>query len=442
VLVTATTQASAQQLAEQLASATLHGAAATLARRLAQIPAHAWPPGAVAAAWDALATAGVEPAALGARPDADADTRVRALWAAGPNLVLAFGFDEHLHTAVRDLPERHYDHRNKRWTISATPRNAAALTPIVQAFAIHVSADAARLLELAAEGRAPQPRRAVEHHDGTWRIVLPKPVSALDELLLNDVRDLPDRRFVAAADDQPAHWRPDTSSSEGLAALANFVDIHRDQLDISDEDLTRLNSDRSQAADITANVTLSDKAFDVSFGFDEALLEQMRAISGRVFDAKRRVWSIPRTVASARKLTAILASHQLTVSDDATRELHRLALQADQLVAMEDRLFELSRAQDADLDLPDGFGMELFPFQRAAVLYALTAKRTFLSDAQGLGKTIEALAAIHTAGAFPARLRQGHDEADLARHGPARPARTGDQRPRRAHPRPRAARER
>ena len=62
----------------------------------------------------------------------------------------------------------------------------------------------------------------------------------------------------------------------------------------------------------------------------------------------------------------------------------------------------LSMAEDASLDLPP-LGGELRPFQRAGVQYALTQRRTFLADEQGLGKTVEALAALEAdARAYPA----------------------------------------
>jgi hypothetical protein len=64
-------------------------------------------------------------------------------------------------------------------------------------------------------------------------------------------------------------------------------------------------------------------------------------------------------------------------------------------------LVALSSAADAELDVP-GLGGELKPFQRAGVRYLLERRRSFLADEQGLGKTIEALAAIEAAGAFPA----------------------------------------
>ena len=61
----------------------------------------------------------------------------------------------------------------------------------------------------------------------------------------------------------------------------------------------------------------------------------------------------------------------------------------------------LSYAEDAELD---GLvlGGELHPFQRAGVRYALERRRTFIADEQGLGKTVQALAALEADEAFPA----------------------------------------
>ncbi len=64
-------------------------------------------------------------------------------------------------------------------------------------------------------------------------------------------------------------------------------------------------------------------------------------------------------------------------------------------------LVALSSACEAELELP-GLGGELKPFQRAGVRYVLAQRRAFLADEQGLGKTVEALAAIEADGAYPA----------------------------------------
>ena len=64
-------------------------------------------------------------------------------------------------------------------------------------------------------------------------------------------------------------------------------------------------------------------------------------------------------------------------------------------------LVALSAAHDAELEVA-GLGGELKPFQRAGVAYLLERRRAFLADEQGLGKTIEALAALQADDAFPA----------------------------------------
>ncbi len=64
---------------------------------------------------------------------------------------------------------------------------------------------------------------------------------------------------------------------------------------------------------------------------------------------------------------------------------------------------ERSRATTAPpLEVEAVLGGELEPFQRAGVRYVLDARRTFLADEQGLGKTIQALAALEADAAFPA----------------------------------------
>jgi len=65
-------------------------------------------------------------------------------------------------------------------------------------------------------------------------------------------------------------------------------------------------------------------------------------------------------------------------------------------------LVELSQAHDAELELPATVAGELMPFQRAGVAYALSQRRAFIADEQGLGKTIQALAALEAANAYPA----------------------------------------
>ncbi len=97
------------------------------------------------------------------------------------------------------------------------------------------------------------------------------------------------------------------------------------------------------------------------------------------------------------QLDAFLADGQVWVEPDALELLQEIREQH----ARGAGLVALSAATDARLHVA-GLGGELKPFQRAGVDYLLARRRAFLADEQGLGKTIEALAALEAVGAYPA----------------------------------------
>jgi SWI/SNF-related matrix-associated actin-dependent regulator 1 of chromatin subfamily A len=97
------------------------------------------------------------------------------------------------------------------------------------------------------------------------------------------------------------------------------------------------------------------------------------------------------------ELDAFLADGEVWVAPDALALLQEIREQHARAAG----LVALSAATDASLHV-SGLGGELKPFQRAGVSYLLARRRAFLADEQGLGKTIEALATIEAAGAYPA----------------------------------------
>ncbi|HEY5317560.1 MAG TPA: DEAD/DEAH box helicase, partial [Solirubrobacteraceae bacterium] len=79
----------------------------------------------------------------------------------------------------------------------------------------------------------------------------------------------------------------------------------------------------------------------------------------------------------------------------------------DGLLAEREAAAEAVRASRAEHAEPIAataavLGGELAPFQWAGVRYVLEARRAFLADEQGLGKTVEALAALEADSAYPA----------------------------------------
>ncbi len=102
----------------------------------------------------------------------------------------------------------------------------------------------------------------------------------------------------------------------------------------------------------------------------------------------------------AESLDAFLARHSVQVTADAVPVLERLLTEHRAAAAT----VRGSRATEAEPIAATAavLGGELAPFQWAAVRYALQARGTFLADEQGLGKTVEALAALEADDAYPA----------------------------------------
>jgi SWI/SNF-related matrix-associated actin-dependent regulator of chromatin subfamily A-like protein 1 len=102
----------------------------------------------------------------------------------------------------------------------------------------------------------------------------------------------------------------------------------------------------------------------------------------------------------AEELDAFIALHDVEVTEPAGEVLERLLAERREAADAVRR----SRAGHGDPIEATGavLGGELAPFQWAGVRYVLDARRAFLADEQGLGKTVEALAAIEADGAYPA----------------------------------------
>lgn len=133
--------------------------------------------------------------------------------------------------------------------------------------------------------------------------------------------------------------------------------------------------------------------YRLEFPYKAALIALVRDIPGRRFERQDKYWTVPKSPEAAALIQA-LAEEGFQVEDGILDELRATQTDAQALLVE-------SRAEDAELHIDD-LGGTLRPFQRAGVRYALKSRRCFIADQMGLGKTIEALAAVHAAEAFPA----------------------------------------
>ncbi|MHB8658049.1 MAG: DEAD/DEAH box helicase [Solirubrobacteraceae bacterium] len=102
----------------------------------------------------------------------------------------------------------------------------------------------------------------------------------------------------------------------------------------------------------------------------------------------------------AHELDAFVSRHGVVVAPFAQQALDRMLAERRQAA----KAVRRSRADHAEPipELDGVLGGELAPFQWAGVRYVLDARRAFLADEQGLGKTVQALATLEADGAYPA----------------------------------------
>jgi SWI/SNF-related matrix-associated actin-dependent regulator of chromatin subfamily A-like protein 1 len=151
------------------------------------------------------------------------------------------------------------------------------------------------------------------------------------------------------------------------------------------------------AAVLELSIGQQEPTFLLASGHDHRALQAFAAIPGATAAYRGATPSLRADPFCVRELDALLGEYEVWIEPDALLELQRIREEHAHAAG----LVELSAATDASFELP-GLGGELKPFQRAGVKYLLSQRRAFLADEQGLGKTIEALAAIEADGAYPA----------------------------------------
>ena len=159
------------------------------------------------------------------------------------------------------------------------------------------------------------------------------------------------------------------------------------------------------AAVLECSTVHEHPTFVLAAGHDPARAERFAALSGALQPRSRRnavrehaqLPAIRADPFCVPQLDGFLEDGEVWVAPQALALLQEIREQHARAAG----LVALSAATDAVLEI-EGLGGELKPFQRAGVRYVLARRRAFLADEQGLGKTIEALAALQAAEAFPA----------------------------------------
>ncbi|MBX5470269.1 MAG: DEAD/DEAH box helicase [Thermoleophilaceae bacterium] len=311
----------------------------------------------------------------------------------GLALVFRFAYDELLNAAVKRLPGRRFDWDTREWIVPARPEFAEEISDLLAVFPrIEVAPEVSAWLSevgwrgvgsvrdvgygpvLAVRslaGTVPEwlERRGADGGDGRVELPLDDEVAAL----------------AAGHDGLELDWVAEAAVEAVLAGApppTALLDLGADEEGVERFELTV--DTRVDAAEAFLRLTEARRALERHGLF--ALAEQ------------RHVLAVPADAALLDELDDFLDGHEY-VEVSAEAEARRRELRSERRRAKE--TVALSVADDAELELPSLAG-ELRPFQRAGVRYALAQRRTFIADEQGLGKTVQALAAIEADDAYPA----------------------------------------
>jgi superfamily II DNA or RNA helicase len=308
--------------------------------------------------------------------------------------VFRFPFDEDLNAAVKRIPGRRFEWDVREWTVPCDAAVAREVAALLSRFPHVVPAPAvlewlAEISRWRAHGAAwdtgDGPVIAVRSRGGT-----PPPA------LLADCREERDGWMVLPLDVDVARR---VTEAEGL------------ELDAVAAAAVRAVMAGSQPAGALLELGIDAdglERFELHVGTRVDVVHEFRCLpeaaraGGRegyfLLAEQAELLAVPADPALLDDLDDFLDRNDYVVVTPAA-EARRYELRTERRRAK--AAIALSLAEDADLEVATLAG-ELQPFQRAGVRYALEQRRTFLADEQGLGKTIQALAAIEAAGCYPA----------------------------------------
>ena len=297
-----------------------------------------------------------------------------------PSVVLSFPYRADVVDAVRAIPGRRFDWDTREWWAPRADATAPYVQGVLERFpSLSVAPDVAEWLSTSVRGWVG--RVSAGRHAGAGWYVLETIAGELPEDL------------AAVAEERGGRlWLPFTREvADGLVDLAGA------RMDSRAQRCTwALQSGREPAA-----ATLS-----LALGVDEP---RFRLDVNWDPDTVRAFLDLPACEPHGRTLPIdpylleplehYLRTYGVDVAPNAREKL--VDLRHEHASAIDD--VRRSRAHTHQrLPVEPRLGGELRPFQRAGVAYVLDARRCFLADEQGLGKTVQALAALEADDAFPA----------------------------------------
>ncbi|MHB8693529.1 MAG: DEAD/DEAH box helicase [Solirubrobacteraceae bacterium] len=294
-------------------------------------------------------------------------------------VVISAPYDAELVQACRRLPGRRFDWDSREWSAPADDWVGLCVHDILNRFP---ELTTARAVDTWLSGID---RRWVGYvrtgrHDGRGWWVLETLAGIVPPVLLQDAVEHDERLlvpFTPAAAECLADLRSARVSTGAVRCITSV----------------ELDEEPPPARLILAR-GVDGERFELETLWDATIAEAYERIPGSNGN------QLPLDPWLADELDAFVALHKVALTPAAARALEALLGERRAAAAAVRR----SKATEAEplAEVAARLGGELAPFQWAGVRYVLDARRAFLADEQGLGKTVQALAAIEADSAFPA----------------------------------------
>lgn len=136
------------------------------------------------------------------------------------------------------------------------------------------------------------------------------------------------------------------------------------------------------------NIELKGDNFELSFKYKTSIIDRVRQIPGRRFDGTKKVWIVPTRsrVELERVIYQIQQFENINWVNGTEKKEEDIAYDIPEL---------------PDLTVPHNLKIQPYPYQLKGIARGLELKRFMNCDEPGLGKTLQSIATIDLADAFP-----------------------------------------
>ena len=136
------------------------------------------------------------------------------------------------------------------------------------------------------------------------------------------------------------------------------------------------------------NIELKGDNFELSFKYKTSIIDRVRQIPGRRFDGAKKVWIVPTRsrVELERMIYQIQQIENINWVNGTEKKEEDIAYDIPEL---------------PDLTVPHNLKIQPYPYQLKGIARGLELKRFMNCDEPGLGKTLQSIATINLADAFP-----------------------------------------